>query len=126
MNRYSRWLFGTAAALNISVGAALLFLRPWIAPLVHLDPAHGTNFVIINFTGAVVALFGYGYIRLAIDPIGYRNYVSFSVIGKSLAVACVIWAWAIGEISWLLPALFSADVIYALLFLDFLRRTRTP
>lgn len=125
MHRYAQWLFGTAALFNIVVGLGLLFLRPWVSALIHLDPAGGTNLFFMNFTGAIVALFGFAYARLAVDASRYRPYVSFSVIGKSLAVLCALYAWAVGAISWQLPLLVSGDAIFALLFLDFLRRTRT-
>src|SRR5262245_66657374 len=40
---YARKLFGNAAVFNFVVAAALLFLRPWVGPLVRLDPIAGTN-----------------------------------------------------------------------------------
>lgn len=125
MERYARWLFGTAALFNFVAGLSLLFLRPLIGPYLRLDAAAGTNLVFVDFTGAIIALFGFGYLRLARGPAEYRPYISFSVIGKSLAVLCVAYAWTVGAISWVLPLLVSADIVFAILFLDFLRRTRT-
>lgn len=121
---YARWLFGSAALVNFVVGLGLLLLHPFFATLLHLDPAHGTNLFFYNFSVCLVALFGYGYLRLADDPAKYRPYIPFSVMGKSLAVLCMLEAWAVGAISWLLPALVSIDAIYAALFLDYLRRSR--
>ena len=50
MRRYAGWLFGVASALNLLVAAGLLFLRPWIAPWLGLDPIAGTNLVLDELT----------------------------------------------------------------------------
>lgn len=123
MTRYAHWLFGTAALFNFIVGLGLLFLRPWLGALIHFDPATGTNLVFVNFTGALVALFGFGYARVALNPLRYRPFIPFSIAGKSLAVLCTFYAWSVGAIAWRLPALVSADIVFALLYFDFFRRT---
>jgi hypothetical protein len=124
MRSYARWLFGTAAVLNIAVGSGLLFLRPWLGPLLRLDPIGGTNLVLANLAGALVLVFGAAYACAAADPAKYRSYIQLGAIGKPLAVAAVVWPWLAGAVSWTLPALALADVAYALLFCDFLRRSR--
>jgi hypothetical protein len=125
MRVYARWLFGTAAFFNLLVGFNLAFLRYWVeTPLLHLDPIAGTNLVLCNLAGALIGSFGYAYARVAADPVKYRPYIHLGVIGKLLAVAGVVWPWMIGAVSWKLPALVGIDLIYAILFLDFLRRTK--
>ena len=60
MRTYARWLFGTAAFFNLLVGFNLLFLRYWLqTPLLPLDPIGGTNLVLANLAGLLVASFGY-------------------------------------------------------------------
>lgn len=93
MKTYERWLFGISAVFNLCVAAALLFLRTWIGPLLKLDPITGTNFVLIDFTGAMIALFGYGYIRIALDPVRFRPLIPIFTAGKLLALACAILPW---------------------------------
>jgi len=41
-----------------------------------------------------------------------------------LAVATATWHWLAGDLSWPLPLLISGDLVFALLFVDYLRRTR--
>ena len=125
MKIYARWLFGTAAFFNLLVGFNLVVLRYWVqTPLLHLDPISGTNLVLANLAGLLVGSFGYAYARVAADPVKFRPYIHLGAIGKLLALAGVVWPWWIGAVSWTLPALVSVDLIYAILFLDFLRRTK--
>jgi hypothetical protein len=121
---YARWLFGTAAALNIGVAAGLLFLRPQIGPLLGLDPISGTNVALLYLTAGFIGLFGYAYVRVAMNPAANRPLISLSVIGKLTAVGWLVLAWLTGDAPGRLVAPSGADLIYTLLFLDFLRRTR--
>jgi len=114
---YARKLFGNAAMFNFVVALALLFLRPWLAPLVRLDPVAGTNLVFVYLSAMLIGVFGYMYLR-------FRTFIELGVIGKLLAVGAVTWPWLAGDIGWQLPLLVSGDVVFALLFIGFLRRTR--
>jgi hypothetical protein len=122
MKTYARWLFGIAGVFNLVVGGALLFARPWLIAILRLDPAGGSNLVLANLAGMFVALFGYAYLRIAADPLKYRLYIHLGAAGKLLAVICVIPPWLTGAIPATLPVLVTADLVFALLFLDFLRR----
>ena len=124
MKTYARVLFGTAAVFNLLVGLNLVLLRYWIrSPSLHLDPIAGTNLVLANLAGLLVISFGYAYARVAADPVKFRPYIHLGVIGKLLAVAGTVWPWWIGAVPPSFPAPAIIDLIYALLFLDFLRRT---
>jgi hypothetical protein len=72
----------------------------------------------------LVAVFGYTYLRIAQDPERFRSFIELGVIGKLLAVAAVVWPWLAGDIGWQLPLLVSGDVVFALLFIGYLHRTR--
>ena len=124
MTSYARWLFRIAAAFNFAVAAGLLFLRPWLTPMLKLDPPTGTNLVAVNVAGVMVATFGYAYARVAADPVRHRPYVTLGIVGKVLVVAGTLVPFLTGTIDWRLPALSGADVVFSILFLDFLRRTR--
>jgi len=121
---YARKLFGNAAVFNFVVAAALLFLRPWVGPLVRLDPIAGTNLVFVYLSAMLVGVFGYTYLRIAQDPARFRSFIELGVIGKLLAVGAVTWPWLAGDIGWQLPMLVSGDLVFAFLFIGFLRRTR--
>ncbi|MGD0866943.1 MAG: hypothetical protein ABSA49_15450 [Rhizomicrobium sp.] len=125
MRTYARWLFGTAAVFNLLVAFNLVFLRYWVqSPSLHLDPIGGTNLVFANLAGVLIGTFGYAYARVAGDPVTFRPYIHLGAVGKLLAVACTVWPWWIGAVPWTMLAPVGPDLIYALLFLDFLRRTK--
>ena len=94
---HARWLFGIAAAFNVAVASGLLFCQSWLAPLLGLTPAYGSNALFLDLTAMLIAVFGYAYARVA----GH---------------------WLLGDIGWQLPLLASADALFSLLFLAFLRR----
>lgn len=117
----ARWLFGTAAIYNISGALSFLFLRPWIEPLLHLDPVQGTNVPTLYLACGFIILFGYAYILLANDPIRYRPYIPLAILGKLMAIVSFIIPWIGGQISWMLMTSIAGDPIYVILFLLFLR-----
>lgn len=123
-DRYAFWLFGSAALFNFAVAAALLFGRAQMAAMFALDPVTGTHVVTANLAGALVGLFGYAYLRVALDPLRYRVYAELGAIGKLLAVLAAGIPWLQGSIDGQLPMLASGDLVYALLFIHWLRRTR--
>jgi hypothetical protein len=123
---YARWLFGFAAAFNLAVGVALLFLRPMLLGRLGFDPVTGSNIVIANLVGMFVALFGYCYLLVAIDPVKYRAYISLGAIGKLLAIMCAVVPWLTGAVAMKPPPLLAGDFVFALLFIDYLRRMRVP
>ena len=92
--------------------------------LLPLDPAAGTNRFLLYMTAFLVGMFGYAYLRVAQDPRRYRPFVELGVIGKLLAVTAATLPWLAGDVGWRLPFLIGGDLVFALLFLDYLRRTR--
>jgi hypothetical protein len=124
MTTYARWLFGIAAVFNFAVGLALLFFRPLLLGKLGFDPVTGSNIVIANLTGMFVALFGWCYLLVALDPVKNRPFIAVGAIGKLLAICCAAAPWLSGTITMKPPPLLAGDLILALLFLDYLRRTR--
>jgi len=124
VNAYARILFSVAAAFNFLIAGAVLFARPALLAMLELDPATGTNLVFVTITAAMIACFGYSYACIAYDAQKYRVYVSLGIIGKLLVVGTVCWLWRSGAVSSRLPALASGDLIFAALFVDYLRRSR--
>ena len=122
MSAYARGLFGSAAAFNLVVGGGLLFARSWLASTLSLDPIQGTSLVLANLTGAMIVVFGLAYACVARDPVEYRPFVGLGALGKAMAVACAVVPWLMGAIPSTLPALMGADLVFAALFLDYLRR----
>ena len=121
---YTRLLFWIAALFNFIVAAGLLTVSGQVSAQLGLGPATAGSVVLSNLSGALVGVFGYAYARVAMDPQRYRVYVELGVVGKLLLLPAVGIPWALGYIGWELPALASGDLVFALLFIDWLRRTR--
>jgi hypothetical protein len=92
-------------------------------PMLQLDPIGGTNLVQANLTGMFVALFGYAYLRIAADSGEVRPYIHLGALGNLLLVVRVPVPWLMSTVPVNLPMLIAADFGFAVLFLDFLRRT---
>ena len=126
MQAYARKLFGTAALFNCAVAAGLIALRQPLLPLLRLDPVEGSNVVFADISGVMIAVFAYAYWRVAQDAVRYRPFIELSVLGKLLAALTVTLCWIGGHASWQLVALASSDLVFAGLFVDYLRRSRAP
>jgi len=124
MKTYARWLFGAAAVANLGFAVVLVVGKVQLAALFGLDPIAGTNIVFANLAAALIAAFGYGYARIALDPIGFRPLIHLGAGGKLVAVAVAWIAAARDPHAVRLAALISGDAVFAVLFLDYLRRTR--
>jgi hypothetical protein len=124
MKTYARWLFGTAAAFNILLGLTLVFLRPMMQQRLGVEAADGVNLVLGNMAGLLAALLGVIYALIAGDPARYRPIIVLAAFGKLLAVVVVVAPWLRGEIAGALPVLVMGDLVYAALFLDYVRRSR--
>ncbi|MGE8064409.1 hypothetical protein [Pseudomonas sp. NPDC089569] len=119
---HARWLFGSAALFNWAVVLGLLLLNPWLSPLLQLNEPTGSNFALRDLGLMLIATFGVAYLCVARSPARFRPYVGLGVLGKCLVVIAIYSHWLAGHISWPLPALALGDVLFAWLFVDFLRR----
>lgn len=125
MDTYARRLFGVAAMFNLGVASGMLFARDQVGPLLALDAATGSNLQVANLAAALIAVFGYAYWRAALDPRRYRAYIELGVIGKLLAIVAVAIPWLKGAAGWQLPALAVGDLLFAALFIHYLRSRRS-
>lgn len=81
--------------------------------------------MLVKIAAGAIAIFGYAYWRVAGDPQAFRPFIGLGVIGKLVVVAIAASSWWMGEIGWQLPGLAGGDLLFAALFLDYLRRTKT-
>jgi len=116
-------LFDIGAAFNLMVGVPLLVAYPSVAGLMGLSTPRT---VWTDLVGAMVALFGWVYWRIARDPVGCRPYVALGIAGKLAFVAVIYSNFALGRAPAALAALVSVDLVFALLFLRWLRRHPAP
>lgn len=122
MQTHARWLMGSAALFNWAVVLGLLFFDEHLAPLLGLDPSSGSNLALRDLALVLIATFGGAYLYAARDPVRGRPYIVLGAIGKALVALAIYSHWALGHITWQLPALVAGDVLYSLLFIHFLRR----
>ncbi len=111
-------LFQVAAIFNFVVGASLLLAYPWTAPLLGIE---GPPTVWFHITIGIVLLFGYGYWRISRDPVANRPLIVFGAAGKLIFAAVIYAHWFAGTAPGLVALLVTADVIFAALFIGFLR-----
>jgi hypothetical protein len=122
-NIYTHALFKSAACFNVLAGLPfLLAMRP-VADLVGLGITP-TSALFIQLTMAIVVVFGWVYWTISVDPVRYRPYILLGVLLKPLFAFIIFGHWLAGDIPWPLPALASADILYALLFWRYFRNTR--
>lgn len=122
MLSHARRLFVSAAIFNLSVVLGLLILTPWLQPLLRLELASGSNLALRDLGLTLIATFGLAYLCIAYNPRRYRPYIALGIVGKCLVVVAIYGHWLAGHISWQLPALALGDVLFTLLFVDFLKR----
>ena len=116
-------MFGIAAAANALVAAAMSVGQPWFVDVLGLDPITGTNVVLVDLAAVLIAGFGYGYARIALDPVRYRPLIAVGALGKTAAVATVFAGALTTTHLWRLTGLIGGDLVFAALFWDYLRRT---
>lgn len=122
MLSHARRLFVCAALFNWAVAGSLLLLGDLLGPLLQLDPASGSNLALRDMCMLLVAAFGWSYWRIAFNPQRFRPYIELGILGKSMVVLAIYGHWLAGHIGWQLPLVASGDALFAVLFLNFLRR----
>lgn len=113
----SKALFYSAALFNW--GAVLIFAL--FAHSLGLQPPQETMFG--QLTLVAIFTFGCGYWMVGSAPRANRGIAVIGAWSKLAIVAVVFAHWAAGSATTQLAALVSADIIYAILFFWFLKRT---
>lgn len=121
MDRHAKILFTAAAAFNFIGGTTFLLVMPEFAGMVGMAPAPSDP-LFTHLCAVLVLTFGWGYWRVSRDPVVNRPIIHMGVLGKSLVVLAVAFDWQAGHTNWPFALLISGDVVFAALFLDYLRR----
>jgi hypothetical protein len=111
-------LFTVAAIFNFLVGIPLLVAHSRVAPLLGIE---GPPTVWMHIVAAIVVLFGYAYWRIAGDPARFRPYVVLGILGKLAFVVIIYGHWLAGTAPGPVALLVTADLVFALLFIAYLR-----
>jgi hypothetical protein len=118
---YDKILFAMAAAWNLGAAATLVFNPDFLlARLSVNDP--GARFLARSFASSVTT-WGIGYALVAFDRKRFRDFAWLGAISKAIFFTVYAAAFFGGRISFaaFIPAL--VDLIFAILFAEFLRRT---
>ncbi len=118
---YDRVLFGVAAAWNLGAAAMLLFNPDFLLARLNIgDPA--ARLLARSFVSSV-ATWGIGYALVAIDRRRFRDFAWLGMISKTIFFLVYAVALGNGQISFNAFAPALVDLIFALLFAEFLWRT---
>ncbi len=114
-------LFHIAAVFNFLVGIPMLVAYPVVARLLGLE---GPPTVWFHIAALVVVIFGGAYWCIARDPVKFRPYVHLGIVAKLAFVATIYGHWLAGGASGRTALLVTADLVFALLFVAYLRGSR--
>ena len=122
-DQYERALFVTAGCFNLVVGLLVLCGYPLAARLLELTEQPT---VWLHLVAATVVIFGVAYWLVAKQPQRYRPFVGLGAAGKLVFAAIIYYHWFAGDAPARLALLVSVDVLFAVLFLRYLRSHRAP
>lgn len=118
---YDRVLFAVAAAWNLGAAAMLIFNPGFLLARLNInDP--DAQLLARSFASSVTT-WGIGYALVAFDRKRFRDLAWLGAISKTIFFSVYAVAFFGGRISFtaFIPAL--ADMVFAILFIEFLRRT---
>lgn len=118
-----RIIFAVAAAFNLAVGAIIL-LQPGS---LSATPFSGTpqEALLIQSCGWLIAVFGLGYLLVAVAPLANRGIALLGVVGKAAMPVIAYPFYAAGQVPFESYALTLGDLAFVVLFAVFLIRTQT-
>jgi hypothetical protein len=117
-----RIVFGLAAAFNLAVGFAIMTDPASLGT----QPFTGTaqEALFIKSCGWLIAVFGLGYLMVAIAPLANRGIALLGVIGKAAMPVFAYPLYSSGVIPFESYALTLGDLVFVALFAWFLVATR--
>ncbi|MET0271915.1 MAG: hypothetical protein ABW360_02890 [Phenylobacterium sp.] len=121
--RYARWVFTVAGIVGILTIAPLFFLEGVMAkatgPITHPENYYG-------FAGVTLA-WQFVYLVIGRNPAPYRPIMLLGAFGKVLFAGSVWTLFTLGRVAISVPAIASADLVLAALFVIAWVKTRpTP
>jgi hypothetical protein len=117
--RYYKAMFYAAAIFNwIAAAGAAFHASGALGISLQLDPLGRQLFALF------VALFGYGYFIVGRDITRNEGIVWLGIIGKPLAFAVLLVHAIAGEVPFAVVIAGTGDLIFTILFIEFLRNGR--
>ena len=122
--RYARRVFAAAGFFNIVVGTSM-FLAPLLTMRL-LGIARPQSPLFMDMASWLILVLGTGYCLTALNPERNRDLMLVGAIGKLLVLPLMLTAWRRGEVGLSGVVAGSADLVFALLFFDVMRRMKGP
>jgi hypothetical protein len=118
---YDRILFGVAAAWNLGAAATLIINPDFLLARLGVNDAAAR--VLARSFASSVTTWGIGYAMIAFNRKRFRDFAWLGVISKTIFFTIYALAFFSGQLSFaaFIPAL--VDLVFAILFAEFLRRT---
>lgn len=123
MDIHARVLFSIAAVFNFVVGGVFLFAMTQFAEIIGMKPVPSDP-LLIHFGAVLVIAFGWGYLRIAVDPVVNRPIIKLGIVGKLSVVLAGVVDWYLGNTNAAFPSLLAADVVFVFLFANYLKLHR--
>jgi len=123
-SRYYRWLFITAAIWNLLAAGAVVFLLGDARFRQALGFPGPADTISLELLAACLLVFGLGYYWVGGNLANNRDLVKLGVIGKPLVFLVFLGHAVRKEIPVLVVAPSLVDLLFGVLFLEFLMRTR--
>jgi hypothetical protein len=118
---YYNALFIAAACWNWLAGGAILFaetpIRSWLGMPASNDPLSAQLFA------ATVIAFGIGYYLVGRETSRNRDLVKIGIVGKVLVFLLSLYHALAGDVPFAFVAAAAVDMIFAILFVEFLLHT---
>jgi hypothetical protein len=115
-----RALYLIAAAYDGLLGLAFLLAGPSVFEAAGITPPNHWGYV--HFGAGVLVIFGYMFLRIALDPVAGRNLIPYGILLKACYVGTVCWHEWHGGIPRLWLYFAVADFAFLLLFVWSLTR----
>ena len=122
--RFSRLLFLAAAVWNVLSAAAVLFLLTSLKFRSEMGYPGQVDMISLQLLATCLFVFGVGYYWVSRDLARNRDLVKLGVIGKPLVFVIYLGHALTREIPPSLVGPSVVDLLFGVLFLEFLVRTR--
>lgn len=115
---YFKNLFFVGAIWNWAVTLGFALGYKWLFPLFNMELPRFPVFFLL-FLG-LAFVYGIGYYWVSRDISKNHDIVRLGIIGKILVFAGLLWAGISGQIAWITVGAGVVDLIFAILFIEFL------
>jgi len=116
---YYKWLFIIGAVWNWGAAILFFFFSAQAFAILRMQPLNYP--AIMQLAMALVFAFGIGYYWVSKDLFTNHDIVKMGIIAKILVFFVLLYHYLVGNIPLMLASCGAVDLIFALLFMEFLK-----